>query len=70
VFGKLRRAPPGSDCQQLEEDAMANDLTVQGERFEPATAEAAIPAEGNVEPTLAEEELVDEISIDGMCGVY
>jgi mycofactocin precursor len=35
-----------------------------------STPEAQQVEAGADEPALVEEELVDEISIDGMCGVY
>jgi mycofactocin precursor len=36
----------------------------------PSTDVQQVDIEAPAEPALVEEELVDEISIDGMCGVY
>jgi mycofactocin precursor len=43
-----------------------DETTITADRDE-ASANTEAPA---VEPTLVEELLVEEISIDGMCGVY
>jgi mycofactocin precursor len=36
----------------------------------PSPADAPQPDDGHTEPSLVEDVLVEEVSIDGMCGVY
>ncbi len=44
--------------------------TVPSGRFLPPSEETPAEAAGPEEPLIAAESLIEEVSIDGMCGVY